>query len=137
MITPTDLPPYGSRYLDGWADACADMRRQLAADPCCPHHAVDRVMFAGIAAAAIIDATPGSVRPEVVTTAAERLVMTALEPRLEDRAALVEQARYLVRNEPNIAADVLTQVTLLAAKRYTAEVYDDGTVVPVTTAAEW
>jgi hypothetical protein len=126
--------PNAAKYLDGWQDACNHLRRELAADDThCPSCAVDRVKFAGIAAAALADATAAKVRPAVVASAAEALILTAMSPTVEEQARLIGESRA-VATEPEVAAEVMTQLALLLAKHY-GEADDAATwTVP---ASEW
>lgn len=103
-----------SAWLDGWASACDEFRRQLEDDPCCPHDAIDRVRFAGIAAAAEMAPTEYPTANDVLTAAAETILRTAMrrDPHL------LGECRALTRGAPAIAADVLAQFALILASHY-------------------
>jgi hypothetical protein len=119
----TDHDGHGTRYLDGWADACSEMRRQLTYDtPGCVNCAIDRVQFAGIAAAAetMLDALPPVLRAARHTnalTAAQLLLDAVLDTDPAARGRVVMQARDLTA-DPGTTADVLTILTVLAGARY-------------------
>lgn len=120
-MTTTD-----KRYLDGWQDGLRHVRHEIAATNSepgpCLGCILDRSVFAGIVAALDDDhdQAPAAVLAQIRDDAADALLAVAMDPDLEQQAAIVGLCRRLVTEQPAVAADVLTIYALGLARHYAA-----------------